>query len=123
MDFQTSIKVCFNKYAVFQGRASRSEFWFFWLFGFLGGIIAAIIDTMILGYSWEQNGPIYLIFTIALIIPSVSVAARRLHDINRSGWWQLLWITLIGGILLIVWHATVGEKKKNKYGPPIRLRR
>ena len=91
-----------------------------WIFS---GIIAAIIDTMILGYSWEQNGPIYLIFTIALIIPSVSVAARRLHDINRSGWWQLLWITLIGGILLIVWHATVGEKKKNKYGPPIRLRR
>ena len=123
MDFQTSIKICFNKYAVFQGRASRSEFWFFVLFGFLGGIITAIIDVMIFGYPWEENGPLNLIFSIALLIPSISVTARRLHDINRSGWWQLLWITVVGGILLIVWHATEGEKKKNEYGPPIKLRR
>ena len=123
MDFQTSIKTCFNKYAVFSGRASRSEFWFFVLFGFLGGIIAAIIDVMILGYPVEENGPINLIFTIALIIPSLSVAARRLHDINKSGWWQLLWITIIGGILLIIWHATEGENKKNKFGPPIKFKK
>ena len=100
MDFQTSIKTCFNKFAVFSGRASRSEFWFFVLFGFLGGVITSIIDVMILGYPFEENGPIYLIFSVALIVPSLSVAARRLHDINKSGWWQLLWITLIGGILL-----------------------
>lgn len=123
MDFQTSIKTCLNKYAVFSGRASRSEFWFFILFGILGGIIAAIIDTMILGYPYEENGPINLIFSVALIIPSISVTARRLHDINRSGWWQLLWFTIIGGILLIIWHATEGEKKKNKFGPPIKFKR
>ena len=123
MDFQTSIKTCLNKYAVFSGRASRSEFWFFVLFGILGGIIAAIIDTMILGYPYEENGPINLIFSVALIIPSISVTARRLHDINRSGWWQLLWFTIIGGILLIIWHTTEGEKKKNKFGPPIKFKR
>ena len=123
MDFQTSIKTCLNKYAVFSGRASRSEFWFFILFGILGGIIAAIIDTMILGYPYEENGPINLIFSVALIIPSISVTARRLHDINRSGWWQLLWFTIIGGILLIIWHATEGEKKKNKFGPPIKFKK
>ena len=123
MDFQTSIKTCLNKYAVFSGRASRSEFWFFILFGILGGVIAAIIDTMILGYPYEENGPINLIFSVALIIPSISVTARRLHDINRSGWWQLLWFTIIGGILLIIWHATEGEKKKNKFGPPIKFKR
>ena len=89
MDFQTSIKTCFNKFAVFSGRASRSEFWFFVLFGFLGGVITSIIDVMILGYPFEENGPIYLIFSVALIVPSLSVAARRLHDINKSGWWQL----------------------------------
>ena len=55
MDFQTSIKTCFNKFAVFSGRASRSEFWFFVLFGFLGGIIAVIFDVMILGYPFEEN--------------------------------------------------------------------
>tara|TARA_B100000676_G_C17294857_1_gene444224 strand:+ start:127 stop:498 length:372 start_codon:yes stop_codon:yes gene_type:complete len=123
MNFQTSIKTCFNKFAVFSGRASRSEFWFFVLFGCLGGIITVIIDVMILGYPYEENGPINLIFSVALIIPSISVAARRLHDINKSGWWQLLWITIIGGILLIIWHATEGENKKNKFGPPIKFKK
>ena len=123
MNFQTSIKTCFSKFAVFSGRASRSEFWFFVLFGFLGGIITVIIDVMILGYPYEENGPINLIFSVALIIPSISVAARRLHDINKSGWWQLLWITIIGGILLIIWHATEGENKKNKFGPPIKFKK
>ena len=123
MDFQTSIKTCLNKYAVFSGRASRSEFWFFVLFGTLGGIIAAIIDTMILGYPFEEEGPINLIFSVALIIPSISVTARRLHDINRSGWWQLLWFTIIGGILLIIWHVTKGENKKNRFGPPIKFKK
>ena len=123
MDFQTSIKTCFNKFAVFSGRASRSEFWFFCLFGILGGIITSIIYVMILGYPFEENGPINLIFSVALIVPSLSVTARRLHDINKSGWWQLLWITIIGGILLIIWHATEGEKKKNKFGPPIKFKK
>jgi len=123
VDFQTSIKTCFNKYAVFSGRASRSEYWFFVLFGLLGGIITSIIDTMILGYPFEENGPSNLIFTVALIIPSISVAARRLHDINKSGWWQLLWITIIGGILLIIWHATQGESKKNRFGPAIKFKK
>ena len=123
MDFQTSIKTCFNKFAVFSGRASRSEFWFFVLFGILGGIITSIIDVMILGYPFEENGPINLIFSVALIVPSLSVAARRLHDINKSGWWQLLWFTVIGGILLIIWHATEGENKKNEFGPPIKFKK
>ena len=123
MNFQTSIKTCFSKYAVFSGRASRSEFWFFVLFGLLGGVISAIIDTMILGYSVEVNGPINLIFSVALILPSIAVTTRRLHDINKSGWWQLLWLTVIGGIVVIVWNATEGEKKKNKHGQPIKIKK
>jgi|TARA_B110000438_G_scaffold239386_1_gene237623 uncharacterized membrane protein YhaH (DUF805 family) len=123
MNFQTSIKTCFSKYAVFSGRASRSEFWFFVLFGLLGGVISAIIDTMILGYSAEVNGPINLIFSVALILPSIAVTTRRLHDINKSGWWQLLWLTVIGGIVVIVWNATEGEKKKNKHGQPIKIKK
>tara|TARA_Y100000992_G_C20842653_1_gene294473 strand:- start:40 stop:405 length:366 start_codon:yes stop_codon:yes gene_type:complete len=120
MDFQTSIKTCFNKYAIFEGRASRSEFWWFVLFGFIGGIIAWIIDVMIFGYSAEASGPVNLIFSIILILPSLSVGARRLHDVDKTGWWQLLWITFVGGILVIVWQATMGENKKNKYGPPVK---
>jgi len=122
MDFQTSIKTCFNKYADFSGRALRSEFWFFCLFGLLGGIITTIIDIMILGYSIESYGPVNIIFTVALILPAIAVTARRLHDINKSGWWQLIELTIIGILLIIIWNATEGEKKKNIYGPPIKIK-
>ena len=122
MDLQTSIKTCFNKYADFSGRALRSEFWFFCLFTFLGGIITVIIDVMILGYSVESYGPINLIFSVGVLLPSFAVTTRRLHDINRSGWWQLLYITIIGIVLLVIWCATEGENKKNKYGSPIKIK-
>ena len=122
MNFQTSIKTCFNKYADFSGRALRSEFWWFVLFSLLGGIVSVIIDVMILGYSIESNGPINLIFTVALILPGIAVTARRLHDINKSGWWQLIELTIIGILIILVWNVTEGEKKKNIYGPPIKIK-
>ena len=122
MDFQTSVKTCFKKYADFSGRALRSEMWFFALFVTLGCIVATIIDIMILGYSIEVNGPMYLIFSVAVFIPSIAATARRLHDVNRSGWWQLIELTIIGILLILVWNVTEGEKKKNKYGPPIKIK-
>ena len=122
MDFQTSIKTCFNKYAVFSGRALRSEFWWFVLFVSLGSIVVTIIDIMILGYSIESYGPVNIIFSVVLILPGIAVTARRLHDVNRSGWWQLIELTIIGILLILVWNVTEGEKKKNKYGPPIKIK-
>ena len=122
MNFQTSIKTCFNKYADFSGRALRSEFWWFVLFSFLGGIITTIIDIMILGYSIESYGPVNIIFSVVLILPAIAVTARRLHDVNRSGWWQLIELTIVGILLILVWNVTEGEKKKNKYGPPIKIK-
>ena len=122
MDFQTSVKTCFKKYADFSGRALRSEMWFFALFVTLGCLVATIIDIMILGYSIEVNGPMYLIFLVAMFIPSIAVTARRLHDVNRSGWWQLIYFTIIGILLIVVWNITEGEKKKNIYGPPIKIK-
>ena len=124
MDIQTSIKTCFNKYATFSGRASRSEYWFFILFGVLGGIVTLIIDVMILDYSIESEyTPINLIFSLILIIPSIAVACRRLHDVNKSGWWQLIWLTIIGGILLLIWYFKEGEKRKNRFGTPIKIKK
>ncbi len=122
MDFQTSVKTCFKKYADFSGRALRSEFWWFVLFVSLGSIVVTIIDIMILGYSIEVNGPLYLIFLVGIFIPSIAVTARRLHDVNRSGWWQLIELTIIGILLILVWNVTEGEKKKNIYGPPIKIK-
>ena len=123
MNFITAIKLCFIKYAQFSGRASRSEFWFFVLFGILGSWIAIIIDTMILNYSWEKDGPVYLIFQIIILLPSIAVGARRLHDLNKSGWWQLLVFTIIGLIPLIYWWSKIGENKKNNHGIAIKLKK
>ena len=122
MDFQTSVKTCFKKYADFSGRALRSEFWWFVLFVSLGSIVVTIIDIMILGYSIESYGPVNIIFSVVLILPSIAVTARRLHDINKSGWWQLIELTIIGILLILVWNITEGEKKKNIYGPPIKIK-
>ena len=123
MDISTSIKVCFKKYAEFSGRASRSELWWFALFCFIGGIVTAIIDMMVLGYSTESYGPINLVFSVITALPTIAVACRRLHDINKTGWWQLIYLTIIGIILLIIWWATVGENKKNIHGSSIKLKR
>ena len=94
MDFQTSIKTCFKKYAEFSGRASRSELWWFALFCLIGGIVTAIFDTMVLGYSSEGDGPINLIFTVITTLPTIAVACRRLHDINFSGWYVGLYFAI-----------------------------
>jgi uncharacterized membrane protein YhaH (DUF805 family) len=123
MNIQIAVKTCFSKYATFSGRASRSEYWFFYLFTIIASIVTWVIDTMLLGYSAEDTGAISLIFQIIIILPSIAVGARRLHDIGKSGWWQLLILTIIGIILLIVWFATIGSSKKNKYGNPIKLKK
>jgi uncharacterized membrane protein YhaH (DUF805 family) len=124
MDIQTSIKACFSKYATFSGRASRSEFWLFQLFTFLGSIATLIIDVMILGFSLDDaSSPTNLIFLLIVMIPSVAAGCRRLHDLNKSGWWQLLYLTIIGIILLTIWWATQGENKKNKFGLPINIKK
>ena len=122
MDISTSIKICFQKYAVFSGRASRSEFWWFCLFTFIGGIVTTVVDVMILGYPSDNWGPLNIIFSIITTLPAIAVGARRLHDINRSGWWQLITLTIIGIILLIIWWATIGETKKNSHCVPIKLK-
>jgi len=122
MNFKASIKTCLNKYAIFSGRASRSEYWFFILFGILGGIFTLLIDVMILGYSIESEyTPINSIFSLILIIPTTAAACRRLHDVNKSGWWQLIAITIIGIIPLMIWFCSEGTRENNSHGKPIIL--
>lgn len=101
MTFQESIQVCFKKYADFTGRASRSEFWWFMLFLFLVSAGASMISQVVAG-----------LFSLATLVPSIAAGARRLHDTNRSGWLQLLWIVpVIGWIIVIVFlvQETKGE--------------
>ena len=113
MDFQTSIKTCFNKFAVFSGRASRSEFWFFALFTLIAGFVTAIVDQMIFGYGVEDYGPLNTILNVVVFIPSLAVGARRLHDTNKSGWWILT--TFIPFVLLVM-LIFKGTEGKNRFG-------
>lgn len=94
MDFVSAIKSCFAQYATFSGRAVRSEFWWFFLFQLVVMILAGFVGDMVSA-----------IVSIALLLPALAVGARRLHDIGRSGWWQLLTLTGIGVLLLIFWWA------------------
>ena len=125
MNFIQSVNKCFNHYFDFSGRALRSEFWWFILFQWVGGIVASIFDSAFLGHPFtsEDFGILTIIWQLGTAIPTFAVGARRLHDINKSGWGQLLVFTIIGIILLVVWWATEGENKKNNHGKPIKFKR
>jgi uncharacterized membrane protein YhaH (DUF805 family) len=119
MSFQDAVRTCLTqKYADFNGRARRSEFWYFILFTVIVRVVTQIIDG-ILGTrdDFSGAGVVTGLVSLALLIPTLAVGARRLHDTDRSGWLQfLLIIPLIGLIILIVWWA--GDSKgDNKHGP------
>jgi uncharacterized membrane protein YhaH (DUF805 family) len=115
MDFATAVKTVFGKYATFSGRARRSEYWWWVLFIVVVTIVLGIIEVGVLGLAEFQ--PISGLFSLATIIPSIAVAARRLHDLDKSGWWQLIaFIPLIGWIILIYWYVQPGMRGPNRFG-------
>lgn len=105
---------CLKNYANFKGRARRKEFWFFTLVQFIILIIAQIIDSVI-----GTEFVLYALIVLALLIPSLAVSVRRLHDLSKSGWWYLIaLIPLIGAIILIIWFATETKAEVNQWGQP-----
>ena len=104
-------RVFLEKYVCFQGRANRKEFWYSFLFVFVVNLILSCIPGkagMIISIIWD----------LAILLPTLGVSARRLHDINKTGWLILLsLIPLIGQIILIVWWARKGDEAENQYGP------
>ena len=115
LSFNEAVGTCFRKYFDFTGRARGSEYWYFFLFSFLLGIVVTILDINLFGNAWEDYGPLYLITTVGLFIPSISAATRRLHDSGKSGWWQLLYLTIIGIFLVLYWLIRKGDANKNSY--------
>jgi uncharacterized membrane protein YhaH (DUF805 family) len=115
MNFPQAVATCFKKYVVFSGRASRSEYWYFVLFYILGHIAASILDAVIL-----QKANIQLfsrLFDLAVFLPFLAVEIRRLHDVDRSGWWVLISFTIIGVIFpLLVWKCRQGTAGPNRFG-------
>lgn len=101
-----------KKYAVFSGRATRSEYWYFALFSLIVSIVLAIVDYLL---DTQILGGVY---SLAVFLPSLGVSIRRLHDIGRSGWWNLIiFVPLIGFIVLIVFAVQDSQPGSNQYGP------
>lgn len=102
-----------KKYAVFQGRARRMEYWMFFLFNFIITCVLSFLEAMVGG-----PGVLAMIYSLAVFIPSIAVSVRRLHDTNRSGWWLLIsLLPLIGFIVLLVFMLQEGKPGENQYGP------
>ncbi len=108
-----------NKYATFSGRAQRAEYWYFFLFYILIFIGLSIIDGVMGSFSGETGmGLLGGLMSLALLIPSVAVGVRRLHDTGRSGWWLLIaLIPLVGAIVILVFTVQDSETGTNAYGP------
>jgi uncharacterized membrane protein YhaH (DUF805 family) len=111
-------KVVVENYANFNGRSRRSEYWYFILFNILFVIAAYLIDVNLrLNFEEGSGGPFYLLYIIGTFIPGLAVAIRRLHDVDKSGWFLLIvFVPLIGGIWLLVLFFSEGTIGKNNYG-------
>ena len=118
MNFRIAIIKCFMLYAIFSGRAKRAEFWWFFLFCMIVGLMGSVIDAALgLDTAIRGNGVFTTLIQLATFLPSIAVGSRRLHDTNRSGWWQLLWIVVfIGWIPLIIWLASTSKNENNRFG-------
>ena len=123
MTFSQSIKSVFSKYADFSGRATRSEYWYFYLFNFLVvmvyffAVITTAVTSGIDSSALSYLQAIYAIYALGVMIPSLAVTVRRLHDTGHSGWWIFLNLLLvIGSIVLFIWFITDSDPDTNEYG-------
>ena len=115
MNFTQAIISCFYKYTIFTGRAIRSEYWYWRLFELILVLLAFRLD--IIFFTENELGSFSLFIFFLTSIPGASVSIRRLHDINKSGWWLLLVFTGIGNFVLLYWFALKGNYGDNLYGP------
>ena len=119
-----------KKYAVFSGRARRKEFWYFELFNFIIYIVLSLLQILLLLLAPSPSllplvlgfGVLSWIYSLAVLIPSIAVTVRRLHDTGRSGWWIFIGlIPFVGGIILLVYMVLDSQAGTNQYGPSPKL--
>jgi len=113
--FGDSISLGFKNYFQFEGRSSRGAYWYFSLFLLIVSVATAFFDALFIPEN--ELSPLSSLFSLATLIPSISISVRRLHDIGRSGWWNLLAFTIIGIIPLIYWVLQPGNRAENGFGP------
>jgi len=104
MQMVDAVKACFAKYADFNGRATRTEYWWFFLAVLLGSATASLIAPRF-----------YALFALVTLLPMIAVGARRLHDTDRSGWWQLLALVPFGVILVIIFLAQRSKEEQQQF--------
>jgi uncharacterized membrane protein YhaH (DUF805 family) len=115
MGFSQAVRVCLTHYATFEGRARRPEYWYFTLFCALAGIVTSLADAVL--FPGFEYGFLGFIYGLALFLPSIAVGVRRLHDIGRSGWWMLLaLLPVLGMIILLIWSCRRSDAD-NRFGP------
>lgn len=120
--FVPAIKRGFAKYAHFTGRASLSEYWWWMLFVAGVGFVLSILNGLTTGNSGKLGifGVAFTIFWLGVVVPSIALTIRRLHDTGRSGWYYFLsLIPMVGGIILLVFLASSTKPESAKYGPPL----
>lgn len=106
------VDVLKNQYADFSGRAIRSQYWYFVLFTFIISFVLGFLDGMLFGRQILS-----LIFGLAILIPSIAIGVRRLHDLGKTGWWYFLVLfPIVGQIILLIWFCMKGQTTKNQYG-------
>ena len=109
-----------SRWSDFAGRSSRREYWMYTLVLVLMSIVLGILDGVILGEAaLSQLLTFGNVFSLATLVPSLSVSVRRLHDIDRSGWWLLLSLTGVGILLIIYWACLASDEDENRYGAPV----
>jgi uncharacterized membrane protein YhaH (DUF805 family) len=130
MNFTQAVASGYRKYVGFSGRAARSEYWWWFLYIILSSVLIGFIEGALgLGTGTVETGdggvsasfaggPLSLIWSLAHLLPGIAVSIRRLHDLDRSGWWLLIaFVPLVGFIVLIVFYCTKGTSGANRFGP------
>jgi uncharacterized membrane protein YhaH (DUF805 family) len=114
MKFGEAVAAGFANYINFTGRAAAPEFWFWILFSALGAVVTEFVDAAVFIHH-PGLSPLNSLFTLAVLLPSLAVTVRRLHDTDRTGWWLLLVPTGLGIFLLLHWASLEGSAGENKY--------
>lgn len=116
MSFTQAIQSAFANFFTLSGRAPRSEYWYFILFCLLGSLALGVIDGVVFGASLGL-APLSLIFSLVTLVPSIAVAFRRIHDVDKSGWWLLIGLVpFVGWLVLLYFFVQKGTDGDNRFG-------
>jgi uncharacterized membrane protein YhaH (DUF805 family) len=126
MNFKDAVRTVLSKYMQFDGRAGRSEYWYWILALVLVSIVLTLIEGAVLApaagfepFDPEAGQPLRMLLALVIFLPTLAVSIRRLHDGGRSGWWLFIQVVpIIGGLILLWWYVQAGDEADNEYGPP-----